>query len=820
MARFWTPPEAAVMGESLWIAVATLAVGAVLLWLMSSQPGRWTWFDGGFTLLTCGQLAGGIHVVMVGGDKRAAANLLVEYLSIATFVLLLLRHLRQDRPQPSVSPRSTGELDLISLLPLIVASLITLSVLGVYQHHFGLPSIARRYVEPLRELDQLEATPASQAASSERIAQLKQKLEQDGIPTDANARKAFYQRLTSSEPFGFCALANTFAAILLVLLILSFAAWPLLNGRGVLWSIPDFSRPATGVMLATWLLGFWALLLTKSRTAVLALLLTGGVILVVQLASQWFSRRKAALPVEEISPTSQAAPKRAGKLAFWSLFGGGIALLSLLAAAVTWAGGLDVEVLTEAPKSLRYRLEYWLGTVQMMQDHPWFGVGPGNFRSVYLWYKLPGSSEEIADPHNMVLEAWTSGGLLSLAGLLLMAGAGVRSIWSPMDRRDSPLEAVSATAPRVEKESFAESNVSDRLICERNWLFGIGAASLVIAWWGRYLLDGVFDDWLILYVISWMATYAAIAWLLAPGEAAPAAKPLPEPTSSDKSTAESSATRQISRWAVQGAALALGINLLAAGGFGMPAIFGLWLLLTAAATSVTSISRAENRPALFPGSQWLVPASVTLAFFAALVAAWPVWTAADERMRLMNQGVGSRSSAWTSLANIAEIDPWSPSLAEAAGLTILSEAESPADWKRGEAWLVEASRRDTRSYRPHELLAQALYRRAQQEKAGSAEQRDLAEQAVAEYRLSNARYRSSSRLLSGWAETLSLAHQPEEASRIAEAAIEQDALNRKLGHSDRYLADDQLSRLQSLVLPDPQVLQKVNEDLRNMRSVP
>ncbi len=46
----------------------------------------------------------------------------------------------------------------------------------------------------------------------------------------------------------------------------------------------------------------------------------------------------------------------------------------------------------------------------MIADHPWLGCGPGNFQDFYTQYKLPEASEEIADPHNFLLEIWATAG--------------------------------------------------------------------------------------------------------------------------------------------------------------------------------------------------------------------------------------------------------------------------------------------------------------------------------------------------------------------------------------------------------------------------
>ena len=93
---------------------------------------------------------------------------------------------------------------------------------------------------------------------------------------------------------------------------------------------------------------------------------------------------------------------------------GVVGTLGILLTVAALGGGFDVQVISEAPKSLDYRLQYWTGAMGVIREHPLVGVGPGNFRQHYLRYKVPESSEDIADPHNLVLDLWTSGGLLRL----------------------------------------------------------------------------------------------------------------------------------------------------------------------------------------------------------------------------------------------------------------------------------------------------------------------------------------------------------------------------------------------------------------------
>src|SRR5262249_47471001 len=88
-------------------------------------------------------------------------------------------------------------------------------------------------------------------------------------------------------------------------------------------------------------------------------------------------------------------------------------------------------------------------TWQMLRETPrnWLaGVGPGNFRQHYLQFKLPQSSEEIADPHNLVLDVWANGGLLALAGLVGICWAGLRTLWQ---RGDSPVQQSNGASWRI-----------------------------------------------------------------------------------------------------------------------------------------------------------------------------------------------------------------------------------------------------------------------------------------------------------------------------------------------------------------------------------
>jgi putative inorganic carbon (HCO3(-)) transporter len=69
-------------------------------------------------------------------------------------------------------------------------------------------------------------------------------------------------------------------------------------------------------------------------------------------------------------------------------------------------------------------LELWRSSLALIRDHPWFGVGPGNFLDAYRTrYVLPSAWEEfnMEHPHNVYLDLWTRLGLLGL-----LAGVAVQ----------------------------------------------------------------------------------------------------------------------------------------------------------------------------------------------------------------------------------------------------------------------------------------------------------------------------------------------------------------------------------------------------------
>lgn len=140
-----------------------------------------------------------------------------------------------------------------------------------------------------------------------------------------------------------------------------------------------------------------ALPLTGSRASVAAL----GVAALLALAGRSLAHRIRAHP---------------GRF----LLAGLMATLVLTAGVVVYGvvrGGLP-------GASLQFRWRYWSNALCMIADHPWTGVGGGNFGYYYPRYMAPQDLEEVRDPHNPVVRAAAEWGILGgVGGVLLLVGA-------------------------------------------------------------------------------------------------------------------------------------------------------------------------------------------------------------------------------------------------------------------------------------------------------------------------------------------------------------------------------------------------------------
>ncbi len=188
------------------------------------------------------------------------------------------------------------------------------------------------------------------------------------IPGDqlSAMRVRFENRLFDGGPTGTFALTNSLAALLCGGMVALLAC--MLRGskhwhwRWTVWT-------AAIAVVAT------ILLATASRSAMAALLIVSSLFAGQRLLRShgiaWMKQRPMALV--------SLGAGMVGALA--------IGLYSFRAS----------EFVGQAPASLAIRINYWRACIGMLEQHPWSGIGPGQFKLVYEQFRMPESNEQIAD---------------------------------------------------------------------------------------------------------------------------------------------------------------------------------------------------------------------------------------------------------------------------------------------------------------------------------------------------------------------------------------------------------------------------------------
>jgi hypothetical protein len=259
-----------------------------------------------------------------------------------------------------------------ALLAAVLATGISLSVHAVYQYAVELPELR---------------------ASSLDQEQLRQELTKINVhlPPDDPHLDFWRERIQMKSVFATYAHPNSFAGYL-ALLLPAAVGWTLHAWR------QGWKRHASLATGSTLVLGL-ALVLTFSRGAILASLVVGLVVAAVYLRSFLWKHKS------------------------WVFVGiAGLAVCSYLVAR-TEGGSYG---LARFGRSFGQRIDYWVATISMIQDHPWLGVGPGNFGRHYPRYMVPTAYEKILDPHNFILEIGATCGVFTLLAFLITLGAFFR----------------------------------------------------------------------------------------------------------------------------------------------------------------------------------------------------------------------------------------------------------------------------------------------------------------------------------------------------------------------------------------------------------
>jgi len=709
--RFYYVAESADHGDTLGVAGAWLA--ALTIWILVSWRAAvpvvpFGWFDLGVGLLAGGHITSALLVVATSGDKRSAINLVWEWVGIAIGWFLL----RQEICQPNFRKELQAGL---------IATGVCIAGLGLYQHYVEFPGMAAKF-GPM--FDRLKHADAAEAIV------LRQAMARENIPVEGPSVTLFEKRLRDSrEPLGFFALANTLGGFLAVCLLISVAA-------------ATAARTRTGSMWARWSVwsGFivligWSLLLTKSRTAWIGTAI--GLSLWICLQGGTFLTRSRLKIVV-----------------------GTFAMVCLAAWGLSHFGGLDRQVFTEAPKSLQYRLQYWIATSRMIRDHLLFGIGPGQFRSHYLFYKLPQASEEIADPHNLFLDVAANGGLMALMGLIsiiVLMAASLRSSQGGVD--ESPLEGQNRMNPVL--------------------------LGFVLLAWVLLLVTGIDDRLLVLLPVA-----AVLAWIL------------------NGLVGRLMKNPNVLVSGCWGSAFGLLAHLCGAGGIGMPAVSLLLLALIALGIQGSSNATAGSR---IP-TKWAISSSIMVVV---LLAAWfvtgyqPVSIVSGKMLagdRLVERGqmeaadvqylAASEADRWAS-------EPWRRRAEIAYRKGNTDQYRSNESFQISVNLLEEAKRRDPSGFRDDQRLGVWwLARWNHSRDTGDATQ------ALDAFSRAWERYPTNAELMSQVAFSLELLKFDARAKDVAGRALRQDEINHEWGHIDRFLDAATRIKLEQILDRDVQA----NED--------
>ena len=447
-------------------------------------------------------------------DRRPAINLAFEWAALG-IAYFLVRNLPRTRQESS------------ALAGAFVATAVAVSVYGLYQEKVELPTLRQQFRRnPQQMLHQLniDARP--------------------GSPEELLFRNRV---LASNEIFSTFALANSLAGFIVGPLVIALAVC---FQNAVQREAPGSPRALLAMAGPLVLAMLVCLILTKSRSSWIGLFAAVGLL-------AWDARGR--VPARVLV--------RAGLA--------GVVVVAALVAGAWASGRLDREVLTQSRMSLRYRWEYWQGTwgvlsegaagLQNLWNAPtlWYGVGPGNFAGPYLRHKLPQASEAIQDPHNLFFEVWATAGFWALLTLLAALGLGLVNLWWPSTVRVND-NSVDRAAPNRRRPRRAQPVASEPIADQigdaddlppqsARWLIACAGMGLILVLFvGDFNLfeADLFPRWLIL----------GATWLAAVFLGGPLWGRLPLPVS-----------------ALGAGVVAVVINLLAAGGIGVPAVaLALW----------------------------------------------------------------------------------------------------------------------------------------------------------------------------------------------------------------------------------------------------
>ena len=471
----------------------------------------------------------------------------------------------------------------------------------------------------------------------------------------------FEGRLQDTSPTGPFALTNSLAGFLLPWIVILFATLVEIvlprESNSTDREVPshrfDFVTSMVGVLM------LWILMMTKSRTAWLALVVACSVYLL--------SHPRVATQLRRLLNPF--------------VFTIGLCCFLAVGALYQW----DRKVLLEAPQSLSYRLEYWGTTLRMVRDHLWYGVGPGNFQAHYATYKSLDASETVADPHQFLLETLGVAGLPALLGLIATIAVGFsiswQNMWLRFDREK--LEQVSNRPGRLKSKLQIDDDGTLRVGgCSDEELVSnsksVTIATLSVYWGG---LAGLISVWFSLGALGplpattpyWLGIPALIAffglsWYRTKGDEAISAIGLSQQSNHQSLFASS----RLKVCGVGSAVIAILVHLLASGGWMTPGVgnslavlVAIWLVGSVSAEessdneTASMLKRSRLNKPLDSFSNWMAAMSAVAPIFLLLFFYYSTWIP-TQRLKSIQNGLFNGSLQVTNQTTEALLasDPW------------------------------------------------------------------------------------------------------------------------------------------------------------------
>ncbi|HBN79229.1 MAG TPA: hypothetical protein DD473_26120 [Planctomycetaceae bacterium] len=710
--QLFLPAESVGQGDlvlihSCWFGI--LAIAGWGIYKFSDQPLVFDGIDLFLSLLCAGPVLSFFSMWITGGELRTGLFFVWAWLATAITVLLMRR----------LIPLFSIKLPVV----IVLGTALLMSFLGIYQHFYFYAS-AEAEVLPLienyqRAVQNLESSNNSEFARQralEKKSAAERELSRMGVPREPHAQQMFVQRLRDSrEPFGFFALANTFGGFLVLALVLAM-------GVVMYRAVDSSNRIQFVISIMVWVFLAYCLILTKSRTAWVGSFICLAGLLVFHIGRVKYTG-----------------------IVLVKYLGAGIALILIIVGIAFWTGSLDLKVVMESSKSLTYRLDYWKSSWEMLQNHFVFGAGPGNFRQHYLEFKLPQSSEEILDPHNLWFDAWSNGGLISLIGMVGLIVFGIISLL----RKNAPGNQLQS----LELNSSTQSVIIVSLLSVA--ISGLLAPPETVRyfeetgfWILAMILSALLMNWL---VKNWKIPDTVLIW----------------------------------------AALSMVIHLHGAGGFSMPIILQLILIF--------AFSTRPIRPTLHvnPRLSGLLMLGTGLAMLGMSIPSVIRPRLAESVAMSKLPQTQSSSSYRRTIQEWIVIDGWNPNPWFQLSSQLRQESrqsDDPEKLQEACQMLEQAISRDPATYQYFAELAACQYEYYQ--RAGSRQSLDAA---IESQKQAVSRYPTKPELQVQLADYFLMANRVESAKIAAAEALRLDQINHQFGHTDRYLDEIQLKLLQEIM---------------------